>query len=117
MAMNYNPSGPWYSCNFYSAPNQFPLPGVPFRFLGGQSINKQITEEDHNRSSSSQSPEFQYQSSPRRQRIDLLCESVHEYIVLSKAMTLKVLSQLNKRDFTVLTLRDDTQEDMQTLIQ
>ena len=30
-------------------------------------------------------------------------------------MTLKVLSQSNKRDFTVFTLRDVTQDDMQTL--
>ena len=56
MVMNYNPSGPWYSCNFYGGPKQFPLPSAPFP--RGQFTNKQIrvTEEDHNLSSSSQSP-------------------------------------------------------------
>ena len=91
MVMNYNPSGPWYSCNFYGGPNQFPLPGAPFP-RGQFTEQIRVTEGVHNLSSSSQSPEFQYKSSPRR--IDLSCESAHESVVLSKAMTLKALSHM-----------------------
>ena len=41
-------------------------------------------------------------------------ESSYPELVLCKAMTLKVLSLSNKRDFIVYTLRDVTQENMQT---
>ena len=107
MAMHYNPSGSWYNYNFYGAPNQFPSPGA--QFPRGQFNEEQITEEDLSLSSSSQ---FDFESS-HISRESASCES-EPNVILCKAMTLKVLSQSNKRDFTVFTLRDVTQDDMQT---
>ena len=116
MAMHYNPSGSWYNYNFYGAPNQFPSPGAEFS-RGQFNEEHSLTEEDLSLGSSSQSPnrEFEYESSHITTR-ESASYSEHELrVVLCKAMTLKVLSQCNKRDFTVFTLRDVTQDDMQTL--
>ena len=103
--MNYSPSGSWYY-NFYAGPNPFPSPNAQFpRGQFNEEHHFDLTE-DLSQGSSSQSP--------MREPRHLSRESSCPEHVLCKAMTLKVLSQSNKRDFTVFTLRDVTQEDMQT---
>ena len=105
--MSYSPSGSW-CYNFYAGPNPFPSPNAQFpRGQFNEEHHFDLTEEDVLSQGSSS-------RSPTRDPRHLSRESSYPEHVLCKAMTLKVLSQSNKRDFTVFTLRDVTQEDMQT---
>ena len=102
-----NNNGLWYY-NFYAGPNAFPSPNAHFpRGPFNEEQRFDLTEEDLNQGSSSQSP-------VREPRHIISHESSFPEHELCKAMTLKVLSQSNKRDFTIYTLRDVTREEMQT---
>ena len=89
MAVYNGPSGhgSWQYYNFYG----------PY----ANAFASEETQDSPNQGSSSLSPEAQQPFVP-----------AHERII--KTITLKVLSPSNKRDFTVFTLRDVPEEDLET---
>jgi hypothetical protein len=83
----------------YAGPNPFPSPNAQFprgQFNEEHHFDLTQTEEDPSQGTSSQP------QSPMREPRHLSRESNYSEDILCKAMTLKVLSQSNKRDFTVL---------------
>ena len=104
MSMHYGPGGSWQYYNFYGYPDYL-QPGAS----GGPTSDEDhvdLSGYDHCFPSSHRSVSA---GSPHPSN-----ETSSSATVLCSAMTLKVLSQSNKRDFTVFTLRDVTEGHMKT---